>query len=235
MRRARARGRRASRQSRRCASAAARQEANPDAGAARPGMGRFRRQPAAAGIPAGGSGQPRPGAAARGRAAARAAAAVVVRARSNPPSVPTTLRFAAYPGGAQDPIAHFGLAPCGAAVSFLAGNLRRCAITVRRVGCLFCAGACHLWQPISGPHILRGGRSFLCRGSSRPLARTAAGRGGADLSVAPRGAGGTARSHGAHLGRHGRRSAPVRQESAGMSCGLLRAHAFPLTPAVRRD
>lgn len=183
MRRARARGRRASRQSRRCASAAA----VPVAAAVQVPAGtgncisraiRGRRRH---------SGRCRlrlAGVLGAGPGGGNDAAVLVVRARSNPPSVPTTLRFAAYPGGAQDPIAHFGLAPCGAAVSFLAGNLRRCAITVRRVGCLFCAGACHLWQPISGPHILRGGRSFLCRGSSRPLARTAAGRSGTDLSVA---------------------------------------------------
>jgi len=86
-------------------------------------------------------------------------------AGSNPPSVFTIFRFAAYLNLVQEPTVLFGFAPCGSSFSFLLWKSQAFAITVRHIGFFFCIVANHLWLSISRSHFLYGGRSFLCRSS----------------------------------------------------------------------
>jgi len=55
-------------------------------------------------------------------------------AGSNPPSVFTIFRFAAYLNLVQDPRVLFGFAPCGSSVSFLLWKPQVFTITVRHIG-----------------------------------------------------------------------------------------------------
>jgi len=55
-------------------------------------------------------------------------------AGSNPPSVFTIFRFAAYLNLVQDPTVLFGFAPCGSSVSLLLWKPQVFAITVRHIG-----------------------------------------------------------------------------------------------------
>ena len=86
-------------------------------------------------------------------------------AGSNPPSVFTIFRFAAYLNLVQELKVLFGFAPCGTAffIPFMetSGFHHHSA----PYWILFCSVANHLWLSISRSHFLYGGRSFLCRSS----------------------------------------------------------------------
>ena len=73
-------------------------------------------------------------------------------AGSNPPSVFTIFRFAAYLNLVQDLRVLFGFAPCGTAVSFLLWKPQVFTITVRHIG-LFSAPLPTISDYLSPDHI----------------------------------------------------------------------------------
>ena len=84
-----------------------------------------------------------------------------MRAGSNPPSVFTIFRFAAYLNLVQDPRVLFGFAPCGSDFSFLDWKSQVLPSLYSRLDFFLycCQSSLIIHRRITFPY---GGRSFLC-------------------------------------------------------------------------